>query len=176
MKISTKGRYALRLMIDLAEHDHGEYIPLKEISSRQNVSVKYLEQIAGVLGKAGFLRSGRGAQGGYRLTRDPVKYLEQIVNQLSRAGLLRSVRGAQGGYRLAKDAEEYTAGVILRVTEGGLAPIACLTESAEICPRNSTCETLDFWVGLGKAIDSYVDSVSLEDLVLQHQKKLENQG
>ncbi len=143
MKISTKGRYALRLMIDLAEHDRGEYIPLKEISSRQNVSVKYLEQ---------------------------------IVNQLSRAGLLRSVRGAQGGYRLAKDVQEYTAGEILRVTEGGLAPIACLTESAEICPRNSACETLDFWVGLGKAIDSYVDSVSLEDLVLQHQKKLENQG
>ena len=45
MKVSTKGRYALRLMIDLAEHDRGDYIPLKEISSRQNVSVKYLEQI-----------------------------------------------------------------------------------------------------------------------------------
>ena len=60
MKISTKGRYALRLMIDLAQHDAGEYISLKEISGRQEISVKYLEQIVILLAKAGFLRSVRG--------------------------------------------------------------------------------------------------------------------
>lgn len=140
MKVSTKGRYALRLMIDLAEHETGEYIPLKEISSRQNVSVKYLEQ---------------------------------IVTQLSRAGLLRSVRGAQGGYRLAKAPEEYSAGEILRVTEGGLAPIACLEASAEVCPRSTSCETLDFWLGLEDVINRYVDNTTLADLVRQHQRKLE---
>lgn len=74
MKISTKGRYALRLMIDLAENDTGEFIPLKEISARQEVSVKYLEQIVTQLGRAGFLRSVRGAQGGYRLAKTPPEY------------------------------------------------------------------------------------------------------
>lgn len=74
MKVSAKGRYALRLMIDLAEHDNGEFIALKEISKRQNISVKYLEQIVVILGKGGFLRSTRGPQGGYMLTKDPSKY------------------------------------------------------------------------------------------------------
>lgn len=74
MKVSTKGRYALRLMIDLAEHDSGDYIPLRDISERQGISVKYLEQIVTQLSRAGFLRSVRGAQGGYRLSRKPENY------------------------------------------------------------------------------------------------------
>ena len=69
MKISTKGRYALRLMIDLAQHDTGEYIALKDISERQDITVKYLEQIVASLSRAGLLRSMRGAGGGYRLAR-----------------------------------------------------------------------------------------------------------
>ncbi len=69
MKISTKGRYALRLMLDLAEHNTGEFISLKDISERQNVTVKYLEQIVTSLTRAGFLRSQRGNNGGYRLAR-----------------------------------------------------------------------------------------------------------
>lgn len=63
MKISTKGRYALRLMIDLAEHNNGKYIALKDISARQKISLKYLEQIVIQLSKAGFLESARGSQG-----------------------------------------------------------------------------------------------------------------
>lgn len=137
MKISTKGRYALRLMIDLAEHDTGEFIPLKEISSRQEISVKYLEQ---------------------------------IVTQLSRAGFLRSVRGAQGGYRLAKKPEEYKIGDILRITEGDLAPIACLSDGQGGCTRSDECATLGFWRGLSEAINSYVDSVTLEDILEEHQR------
>lgn len=70
MRISTRGRYALRLMTDVALHSGTGYVSLKDVAVRQGLSVKYLEQIAGLLGKAGFLRSGRGAQGGYRLTRD----------------------------------------------------------------------------------------------------------
>ena len=69
MKVSTKGRYALRLMIDLAEHGRGDFIPLKEVSARQGVSVKYLEQIVNQLSRAGLLQSVRGAQGGYRLAK-----------------------------------------------------------------------------------------------------------
>ena len=74
MKISTKGRYALRLMLDLAEHNTGEFISLKDISERQNVTVKYLEQIVTSLTRAGFLRSQRGNNGGYRLARQPSEY------------------------------------------------------------------------------------------------------
>ncbi|MDR3237220.1 MAG: Rrf2 family transcriptional regulator [Spirochaetia bacterium] len=74
MKISTKGRYALRLMLDLAEHNTGEFITLKDISVRQEISVKYLEQIVIQLSKAGMLKSLRGSQGGYRLAKNPAEY------------------------------------------------------------------------------------------------------
>lgn len=74
MKISTKGRYALRLMIDLAVHNTGEPIRIKDIAARQEISDKYLEQIISVLNKAGFVRSIRGPQGGYMLVREPDKY------------------------------------------------------------------------------------------------------
>ncbi|QAT42700.1 RrF2 family transcriptional regulator [Aminipila luticellarii] len=74
MKVSTKGRYALRLMIDLAEHNTGEYISLKDISQRQGISTKYLEQIVSQLGKAGYLNSVRGPQGGYKLARAAKDY------------------------------------------------------------------------------------------------------
>ncbi len=62
MKISTKGRYALRLMIDIAMNDNGEPVRVKEISARQNISMKYLEQIISLLNKAGYVRSVRGPQ------------------------------------------------------------------------------------------------------------------
>ncbi len=87
MKISTKGRYALRLMIDLAEHDQGEFIPLKEIAARQEVSIKYMEQIVNQLSRAGLLRSVRGAQGGYRLTRLPEEYTAGEILRVTEGGL-----------------------------------------------------------------------------------------
>ena len=71
MKISTRGRYALRFMLDLALYGEGKYIPLKEVSARQEISLKYLEQIVSQFGKLGLLESVRGPQGGYRLTRAP---------------------------------------------------------------------------------------------------------
>ena len=74
MKISTKGRYALRLLLDIAQQGPGAVVSLKEISSRQDISVKYLEQIVLKLNKANFLKSIRGVQGGYMLTRAPKEY------------------------------------------------------------------------------------------------------
>ena len=74
MMISTKGRYALRMMIDIAEQSDGEWVPLKDISERQEISVKYLEQIVTNLTRAGLLRSGRGSGGGYMLTKAPDQY------------------------------------------------------------------------------------------------------
>ena len=74
MKISTKGRYALRLMVDLAMNADKQPVRVKEISARQEISDKYLEQIISVLTKAGFVRSTRGPQGGYRLAKEPKDY------------------------------------------------------------------------------------------------------
>jgi Rrf2 family protein len=74
MKISTKGRYALRIMFYLAIHNNGNYIALREISEHENISIKYMEQITAVLSKFGLLSSVRGPSGGYKLSRNPDKY------------------------------------------------------------------------------------------------------
>ena len=74
MIVSTKGRYALRVMIDLAEHQAERYVPLKEVAERQEISEKYLENILKVLVQNGFLEGLRGKGGGYRLTRTPDQY------------------------------------------------------------------------------------------------------
>lgn len=87
MKVSTKGRYALRLMTEVAAHDGDGYVALKEVAERQNISVKYLEQIASLLAKAGMLQSGRGAQGGYRLSRNPESYTVGDILRLTEGDL-----------------------------------------------------------------------------------------
>ena len=79
MKISTKGRYALRLMIDLAENSSGNPVSIKDVAKRQGISDKYLEQIISVLNKAGYVRSVRGAQGGYLLKSDPETYTVGMI-------------------------------------------------------------------------------------------------
>lgn len=71
MMISTRGRYALRVMIDMAEHYNGGYVPLKEIAGRQDISLKYLEAIMAVLSKAGMVDGIHGKGGGYRLAKEP---------------------------------------------------------------------------------------------------------
>ena len=87
VKISTKGRYALRLMLDLAEHNTGEYIALKDVSARQEISVKYLEQIITQLSRAGFLKSTRGPQGGYKLTKPPAEYTVGMILRITEGSL-----------------------------------------------------------------------------------------
>lgn len=87
MKISTKGRYALRLMLDLATYNTGEPVSLKDVAKRQQISDKYLEQIIAVLNKAGFVRSIRGAQGGYLLKKDPSEYTVGMILRLTEGDL-----------------------------------------------------------------------------------------
>lgn len=87
MKISTKGRYALTLMLDLALNDTGETIRIKDIAARQGISEKYLEQIIAVLNKAGFVKSVRGPQGGYRLARRPKDYTVGMILRLTEGSL-----------------------------------------------------------------------------------------
>ncbi|MCR4601152.1 MAG: Rrf2 family transcriptional regulator [Clostridia bacterium] len=82
MMISTKGRYALRVMLDLAEHEDGSYIPLKDVALRQNISRKYLENIMSMMTKNNLVTSATGKEGGYRLNRDPGDY---VVGDILRA-------------------------------------------------------------------------------------------
>ena len=138
MKISTKGRYALRMMYDMAINDSGNAMPLKEIANRQNISIKYLEQ---------------------------------IVILLNRAGFVKSVRGAQGGYKLAHEPEFYTVGMILRLTEGSMAPVTCLDDEVNQCPRAAQCPTLYVWEKLDEAVKSVIDSMTLRDII-EHGQEL----
>lgn len=88
MKISTKGRYALRLMLDLAQHSESEqYISIKKVAGRQDISEKYLEQIVAQLSRAGYVKSVRGAQGGYRLAMEPAEYTVGMILRLIEGNL-----------------------------------------------------------------------------------------
>ena len=87
MKISTKGRYALRTMVDLAQHGGEGLVPLKDIAARQDISQKYLEQIVTQMSKAEFVRGVRGPQGGYRLARKPEDYTLAEILQATEGSL-----------------------------------------------------------------------------------------
>ena len=87
MKISTKGRYALRMLIDLAEHRGSGYVALKDIAARQNISKKYLEQIIPMMSHTNILRANRGSQGGYALARTPDQYTVGEILRLTEGSL-----------------------------------------------------------------------------------------
>ena len=128
MKISTRGRYAIRVMLDLAEHNNGEYIPLMDIAKRQEISEKYLESIVSVLSKQKFVKALRGKCGGYRLVRTPAEYtigsilritegsmapvacLDDHPNQCERASSCKTLQMWEGFYKLLN---EYFDGITL---------------------------------------------------------------
>ena len=87
MKVSTKGRYALRMLLDLAEHKNDGYIPLKEIATRQNISKQYLEQIVSLLNTANILRANRGKQGGYMLAKEPSAFTVAQILRITEGNL-----------------------------------------------------------------------------------------
>ena len=87
MIVSTKGRYALRVMIDLAQNDQGQWISLSDIAKRQQISVKYLEAVIAVLNRAGLVRSKMGKNGGYRLAKAPEEYVIGDILRLTEGGL-----------------------------------------------------------------------------------------
>ena len=134
MLVSTKGRYALRVMLELAQSQPDAYMPLPLIAQRQGISEKYLESIIAIL---------------------------------SRAGLVEGLRGKGGGYRLTRSSANYSVGEILRLTEGSLAPVTCLEGAENPCPRAGECTTLPMWQKLDDLVNTYLDSVSLSDLLSQ---------
>ena len=121
MKISTRGRYAIRVMIDLAEHNTGEYIPLTDIAKRQQISEKYLEAIVAMLVKSGNLKALRGKKGGYRLVKEPKDYnmksilevtegnfapvacLEDEKNECSRYSECKTIKMWEGFRKMVSD-------------------------------------------------------------------------
>lgn len=132
MMISTKGRYALRVMIDLAQHEDEGFQSLKSVAERQCISMKYLEMIVAILNRGGFVQS---------------------------------LRGKEGGYKLTKPAAEYTVGSVIRLAEGSLAPVACLDCTEDACERADHCLTLPMWKKLDDTINSYLDSITVSDLI-----------
>ena len=129
MKISTKGRYALRMMIDTAQNQAEGFVALKDIAERQDISKKYLEQIVLQLTQAGMLRASRGHQGGYKLAEPPENYtvgailravegplspvacLDQQPNQCQRCGFCLTLPVWEG---LQAVVEEYLDGITLK--------------------------------------------------------------
>lgn len=87
MKISTKGRYALRLMLDMAVHGTGELVRIKDVAERQQISEKYLEQIIASLRKAGYVKSVRGSQGGYKLSKEPSEYTVGMILRITEGNM-----------------------------------------------------------------------------------------
>jgi len=87
LKVSTKGRYALRMLLDLAEHREQGFIPLKDIADRQDISKQYLEQIVSIISSLGALRTNRGKQGGYMLAKEPAAYTVGQILRITEGNL-----------------------------------------------------------------------------------------
>ena len=99
----------------------------------------------------------------------------EIVPVLNKSGILRTNRGFQGGYSLSRSPETVTVGEVLRLTEGSLAPVKCIENVAFVdCDRSSDCPTLYVWQGLKKAIDTYLDSITLQDIVDRQRESYSN--
>jgi Rrf2 family transcriptional regulator, iron-sulfur cluster assembly transcription factor len=133
MRLSTKGRYAVMAMADLAKRGDGEHaVALAEIAQRQDISLPYLEQ---------------------------------LFARLRRQGLVKSVRGPGGGYRLARTAGETAVGDIVRAVDEPLKAVRCSSGPVGCMPGGERCLTHDLWDDLGRHIEDYLSSVSLEDVV-----------
>ncbi|MBP2642303.1 MAG: cymR 1 [Firmicutes bacterium] len=141
MKVSTKGRYGVSAMFDLALHYGQGPISLKSVALRQGISEHYLEQLMGILRKAGYVKSVRGAQGGYTLTKDPT--------QITVGEIVRVMEGP-----------------IAPVDCLLAAP-----QNNEYCGRAQTCITRGVWAKVRDSINAVVDSITLADLCKEEIKK-----
>lgn len=130
--ISTRGRYSVRILLELAGRPAGEFIPLKELAASQEISLKYVER---------------------------------IMPPLKVAGLVETTHGIGGGYRLAVSPDSCTIWDILKVAEGSMAPVACLENGAEPCPRAAECRTLPVWKGYYDLTKGYFSSLTLSDVM-----------
>ena len=137
MKLSTKGRYGTRALLDIALHHEEEPIPLKDIAQRQHISLPYLEH---------------------------------IIAPLISGGMIRSVRGIGGGVALAKPAGEIKLSEVIGLQEGSMALVSCVNDPAS-CDRSGFSVTRELWDEVTKAMDSVLDSPTLQDLMERQRGK-----
>ena len=145
MKISTKGRYALRLMIDIAQNSSHKPVSIKEAARRQEISDKYLEQIISILNNAGYVKSIRGPQGGYILKMPPDKYTVGMILRLTE-GSLTPVACASN-------------------TPGENINKENISQEHLPCVRIKNCPTNILWKKLDDAINNVVDNITLAGLI-----------
>jgi Rrf2 family iron-sulfur cluster assembly transcriptional regulator len=132
MKLTTKGRYAVQAMADIAAFGAADAVSLSEIAHRQGLSTAYLEQLFG---------------------------------KLRRAGLVESARGADGGYRLARPADAIHVGEIVEAVDEEIRTTACGGAATGCRGDGARCLTHDLWEELGRQIEHFLSSVSLDDIV-----------
>jgi len=133
MKLSTKGRYAVMAMVDLAQHATGAPVALADIAERQDISLSYLEQ---------------------------------LFAKLRRNGLVTSMRGPGGGYQLALKSSELRISDIIRAVDEPIRTTACADAGVTGCTgTTSRCLTHDLWDELGRQIQIFLSSVTIEDVV-----------
>ncbi len=132
MMISTKGRYALRVLCELSTAYGDGYASLRDIAHSQSISVKYLES---------------------------------IMSGLFRAGIVDSRRGRLGGYRLARRARDISVFSVFDAVEDSVSAVACLDHDGILCGREEHCAGYPLWVSLQEVIDTYLKSVTLEDII-----------
>ena len=134
--ISTRGRYALRIMLDLAKAEEGKYVSLKSVAERQEMSMKYLESIISLLNKGGIVVSLRGTQGGYRLARPAEEITVYEVIRLTEGPLAP----------------------VSCLEAGGPEGVSCT------CAQEDSCQTLPLWRELERRVRDYLETVTIRDL------------
>jgi len=134
VRLTTKGRYAVTAMLDLAFHSQAKPVTLTEIAARQTISLSYLEQ---------------------------------LFARLRRAGMVKGVRGPGGGYKLCRKTSDINIADIIAAVDEPLDSTKCGGEAN--CQNEKACLTHDLWVGLSDQIRSYLESISLADLLDKNQ-------
>ena len=134
MLISTRGRYALLVLVDLVEQCSSGNVSLKDISERQGISLKYMESIMNILSKSGMVVGSHGKKGGYKLSREPQEYRVGDILRLTEGSI------------------------------APIACVDCDASEKEECLRKSTCRTRPMWEKLNELIVGYLDHVTLADL------------
>ena len=137
MRLSTRGRYATRALLDIALHSSDKPVLLRDIAGREEISVQYLEH---------------------------------LIAPLKAAGILKSIRGARGGLALARLPSQIRIGEVIQIMEGSVSPVECV-DNPNVCPRSPVCATRDIWVEVKTAIDSVLESTTLQDLVERQMRK-----
>lgn len=139
MKISTKGRYALRIILDIAENQKSKY------GLNQNVSVKKIAERQQI----------------------SEKYLEGIVAKLHKRGLVQSERGKYGGYQLTKSPANITVYDVLVAADEKVAIVTCLEQKQiKECEHKPECRTLKFWSGFQEYIHKYLEAITVQDIIV----------